>query len=343
MHTPRTNYNPELIKHLVSQNIFESDPLSLVDVGVSGDIDGYWKAFGSLRAFGFDPLVKEVDRLRSLHKDDGLSFFPYLVGYKNYDQMFSPDLRNGPASVPDTQPFARTSAARAQALTKCDYARTYFDQTGAGIYATEMIELDEFFLKSHPTNVDFIKIDTDGSDYQVLLGAKHLISERQVLGIAVESQFHGLVHDAANNFSNIDRFLRGLGFSLFDLEVYRYTRGVLPKPFVYAIPAQTTEGQVLWGDALYLRDVGQDRYEETWSISFSPGKLLKLAALFELFGLGDCAAELFKKYGERLPPTINVERCLDLLTPPLRGRQLSYRQYNEAFESDTKLFFPASK
>jgi FkbM family methyltransferase len=342
MHTPRTNYSPALIKYLVSQNIFESEPFSLVDVGVSGDIDAYWKAFGSFRAFGFDPLVKEVERLSALHKDDGQSFFSYLVGYKKYDQIFPPDLRNDRTRIPDTQPFGRTSSTRAQALAKVDYVRTYFDQTGAGIYATETIELDDFFLKAHPSNVDFIKIDTDGSDYQVLLGAQALLSERQVLGIAVESQFHGLVHDAANNFSNIDRLLRGLGFSLFDLEVYRYTRAALPKPFVYGIPAQTIDGQVLWGDALYLRDVGQERYESTWSMSFSSGKLLKLAALFELFGLGDCAAELLTNYGDRLAPAVDVERCLNLLTPPLRGRQLSYRQYNQVFESDTKAFFPAS-
>jgi len=80
MHTPRTNYNPALIKHLVSQNIFESEPFSLVDVGVSGDVDAYWKVFGSFRAFGFDPLVKEVDRLNSLHKGDGLFFFLTVWG-----------------------------------------------------------------------------------------------------------------------------------------------------------------------------------------------------------------------------------------------------------------------
>lgn len=341
MHTPRINNSPKLTMHLVAKGVFQGEPFYLADVGASGDIDAYWAVFGeSLRAFGFDPLIKEVERLNALHGNGRRRFFSYLVGCKNYDELFPPSLRNDRALVPDTQPYRRTSSVRAQTLTRLDYTRTYFDQTGAGTHTTEMVELDEFFLSTHPSDIDFIKIDTDGSDYQVLLGAQKLISERRVLGLAVECQFHGMVHEAANTFANVDRLLQRLGFSLFDIEVYRYSRAALPKPFVYRIPAQTATGQVIWADSLYLRDLGKPGYETTWSLTFEPTKVLKLACLFEIFGLEDCAAELLLKYREQLGGTIDVEGCLDMLTPSLGKRQLSYRGYNELFESQMEAFYP---
>ena len=101
-----------------------------------------------------------------------------------------------------------------------------------------MIELDQFFLRDHPSDVDFLKIDTDGGDYQVLLGARELLSAAPVLGVAIEAHFTGLVHEESNTFRNVDRILALAGFSLFDLELYRYSRAALPKPFVYRLPAR---------------------------------------------------------------------------------------------------------
>lgn len=333
METPRLNRKARLTKHLVQRGVFRDQPFCLVDVGASGGIDGYWEAFGDdLRAFGFDGLIKEVERLNAAAGNANRKYFPYLVGDKTYEP---------PQGVPDTQPFPRTSAVRAIEIANCNYATTYLDQTGSGLCAAEMIELDQFFLRDHPTDVDFIKVDTDGSDYQVLRGARELLSNKQVLGLAVECQFHGLVHDQSNTFRNIDRLLTSLGFSLFDLEVYRYSRAVLPEPFVYRIPAQTQGGQVLWGDALYLRDLGNEDYERDWSIAFAPPKIIKLACLFEIFGMGDCAAELLLKYRNDLSGLVEVDSCLDMLTPPVKGRKISFSRYRERFERNLASFYPA--
>jgi hypothetical protein len=232
----------------------------------------------------------------------------------------------------------RTSAIHAQHINNNVQARDGGQRSGG--LAKEMIELDEFFLRTHPTDVDFIKIDTDGSDYQVLLGARELLAKCPVLGVAVECQFHGPVHEAANTYTNIDCLLRKLGFTLFDIEVYRYSRAALPKPFVYRIPAQTTSGQVLWADALYLRDLGERGYEAKWSAPLSERKILKLACLMEIFGMEDCTAEVLVQYRDRLTTLVNVDACLDLITPELKGERLSYVRYLEQFEKNVDLFYP---
>jgi len=332
MNTPRVNWNPRLTRQLAGRGVFSDKPFCLVDVGASGGIDGYWESFApSLRAAGFDGLVKEIERLNQEARPN-TRYYPYLVGDRTYRR---------PRGVPNTEPFGRTSAARAAEIAKCNYATTYFDPTGSGAVTKEMIELDQFCLRDHPMDVDFIKTDTDGSDYQALLGARELLSQGQVLGLAVECQFHGFVHDDSSTFRNIDRFLTGLGFSLFDLEVYRYTRAALPKTFVYRIPAQTRAGQVLWCDALYLQDAGFAGYEAAWSRTLPPHKIVKLACVFEIFGLEDCAVELLLKYRGTLAGLVNVDERLDLLTPQENGSAVSYRRHLERFEKDPASFHPA--
>jgi len=332
MNTPRVNWNPPFTKQLVESGAFRDHPFCLVDVGASGGIDGYWEIFGDdLRAVGFDGLVNEVERLNATAGSQNRQYYPYLVGDKNYQ---------APAGVPDTQVFPRTSAIRAAEIINCNYVKTYFDKTGSGLNATELIELDQFVLRDHPMDVDFIKVDTDGSDYQVLRGAKELLSAGQVLGLAVECQFQGFVHDESNTFRNIDRLLTSAAFSLFDLEVYRYSRAALPKAFVYRIPAQTQGGQVLWGDALYLRDAGDQNYERNWSIRLAPHKILKLACMFEIFGMEDCAAELLLKYQPDLAGLVDIEAGLNTLTPQVDGSPTSYAKYRARFERDPAAFYP---
>src|SRR5262245_45538774 len=122
MYTPRINSNAPLTRRIVEMGALRATPFHLVDVGASGGIDGYWEVFGdSLRATGFDGLVKEVERLNAV-KDARERYHAYLVGKGSYE---------APKGVPDTQPFGRTTAARATEIQKCNYVATYFDQTGS--------------------------------------------------------------------------------------------------------------------------------------------------------------------------------------------------------------------
>jgi hypothetical protein len=73
----------------------------------------------------------------------------------------------------------------------------------------------------------------------------------------------------------------------------------------------------------------------------TPVKLLKLACLYELFSVPDCAAEILVTHRDRLSPLVDVDRLLDLLTPPLDGRPVSYREYLDAFEQDPARFYPS--
>ncbi len=341
MGTPRVLYQPRLTTSLVRNLIFRDRLFTVVDVGASGGIDGHWNVFRpDLAAFAFEPLMNECERLNAQETGSGVHYFDYFVGADDYDQLLPSSEREGPHAALGDTPFKRTSAAKAQRLARLTPEVMYSEGAVAPVVTSKRTSLDRFFAERPDAIVDFIKIDTDGHDYEVIVGARDVLMKRDVLGLFVECQFHGLVHPHSNIFSNIDRELRSLGFTLFDLEVYRYTRECLPGRFVYPIAGQTVMGQVLWGDALYLRDAAAPNYEVDWKIELSPDKLVKLACLFEIYGMPDCAAELFVVHRERMDQVVDVQWCLDTLAVEADPGTKDFVDTNRRFEASPASFYP---
>jgi FkbM family methyltransferase len=332
--TPRNNDSPPLTRALVARNAFEHDPLFVVDVGASGGIDSYWHEFdGQLRAVGIDPLVAEVDRLNA-RAPSGVRYEAAWVTCRD------PGAANDSAT---TQFFQRTSAVRAAEIAGLDFIQEHFNAGAPIELSDERIVLDEYLGAEDRTRVDFLKVDTDGGDLDVLRGAEETLRDGAVLGLAVEAQFHGPVGSEANLFSNVDRYLRDFGFGLFDLEVNRYSRNALPAEFALDLPAQTVTGQVSWGEAIYFRDLGDPHYESMWSFAPSGVDVLKLMCLFEIFGLPDCSAELILKYGPSVGDERLRTRLLDLLAAEQVGEGTTYAALQRRFADDARRrFAPAS-
>jgi hypothetical protein len=169
-----------------------------------------------------------------------------------------------------------------------------------------------------------------------------VVRRANVLGFMIECYFTGSDDPTENSFHNVDAFMRQNGFLLYALSANRYSRAALPAPFLYTALYQTVSGQPAWGDMIYLRDAASIDYEAVWGQALSVTKLLKLASLFELFQLSDCAAELIVVHRDRIRELIDPEVLLNLLTPRLRGVERSYRDYLRLFESDVEKFFPGS-
>ncbi len=241
---PRIKYNPPFTQYVMKQGILRKHPFGLIDVWASGGIEQHWQIFGSsLVAFGFEPLIAETERLNATKWSEKIVYVcskvtsPHSSIHKHGQNVYiDEDLKSN-------FPESRSSARRI--MSYLNYVKSKFDPSGTGTMTEDEITIDQFFLDKPHVDVDFIKIDTDGHDYFALCGAEDTLSRSSVLGVCIETQFHGLVDNHANVFNDIDRFLRARGFSLFDIEVYRFSLAALPKPFVYNLPAKTHGGQVL--------------------------------------------------------------------------------------------------
>ncbi len=324
------------------------DKFTLVDVGCSGGIDAIWRMFGTrLAAFGFDPNICECDRLNAAEMLPGVKYIPAFVGLPSDDPVVQ---RRGGRPYVQRNPWNRLSVARTVALREMRNpsrsveeltAENQWNRVSLADPATPII-LSDFFSINSISDIDMIKIDVDGPDFDILQSLSDNLQSCNVLALGLEVNFVGSADDTDHTFCNTDRFMRAHGFDLFYLTARPYSRAALPAPYQLSIPAQTQYGQPLQGDALYARDVCQPGVVE-FSRELRPAKLAKLATIFASMGLFDCAAEVFLTYRDRLRALLDIDTALDLLCSEAQNRRqplLSYRDYIAAFERDDPMFYP---
>jgi hypothetical protein len=335
-------YNPKFVPYVMRSDALHDDPFVLLDVGCGMGLDPLWRFFEPhLVAHGFDPQIDEVERLNRVEKNPAVHYHASLVGLPQDDSFHQRRrLTGGEASYYEP---ARRSSGFAAVERETQRGRDSLVELNSWhehALATEKASISNFVRGEELKTVDFVKIDTDGGDFEVVLSAADVIDEAEILGFMVETPYNSAPDEQANAFHTIDLYLKNRGFLLYTMSVNRYSRSVLPARFVYRMMAQTISGQVIWGDLTYLRDGGSPNYIDVWKRELTPTKLLKLACLYELFQLPDCAIELLLLHEEGLKDSIDVRHALDLLTPPLDGQEVSYDEYVAAFEQDPYSFYP---
>jgi hypothetical protein len=338
------NQYRRLTEFIVGQKFLASEPFSLIDVGCSGGISGFWRVFEpSLKALGVDPLVREVDRLGQQETNLDIKYTASLVG-------LPPDhpqpMQRGDAPPTRGNPWSRLSAHTASEIMRAGTPQSEAlavlnNWNESEDKAVSTVGIDELVADNSIANVDFIKIDIDGFDLDALISAERSIREFPVLGLAVEVNFYGSNSASDHTFHNTDRLLRSWGFDLFDLSVRRYSVAALPQPFQWDIPAQTVRGRPYQGDAVYLRDPCALSCGKSAEPSLSNNKILKLVCLFELFGLPDHAAELLVLYRQSIAQHFPVERLLNILAGEIDPLGESYEEYVNRFRRDPSSLFPS--
>lgn len=125
-------------------------------------------------------------------------------------------------------------------------------------------DLDSFML-----DADFIKLDTQGSELEVLVGAANTLNE--TLGLEIEVSFIE-IYKGQPLFGDVCRYLADAGFELFDfITEYRYGRQELNR-----------KGQLSFADALFLKT------PETVS-GMSKDKIDKYITIVNAYGKNDLA------------------------------------------------------
>lgn len=323
------------------------EPFTLVDVGCSGGIGPVWRVFGnSLRAFGFDPNLSEIARLNEQESLPGVTYVPAFVGLPQ-DDPGRERLRSGDYWA--RSPWNRLSVVRTLEIKAAAIAKANADEktrmnqwSQVPLADTEKpVVIQEFMRERGIDDIDFVKIDVDGADFLILRSLEAMLRETRVLGVGIEVNFFGSDHPEIHTFHNVDRFMKRNGFELFALSSRPYATAALPSPFQFAFPGESIGGRPLQGDAIYLRDAAAAEHAE-WARSAGPQKLMKLAALFSLVDLPDCAADVLLAYRSLLAPALDIAAGLDMLTAqaiPPGQPVLGYDDYMAAFEADSPRFY----
>jgi len=237
-------------------------PLVYVDCGARGVANLFQRVFRTAEYIGFEPDEEECARLVAKRKKRR-RYYPLALGGQRGRRRLH--VTRSPACSSLLAP----NLALLERFRQCGALFQVVGQRDV-----ETVTLDEHLVVEEIEQVDVLKLDTQGSELEILEGADETV-RRSVLAVQVEVEFAPM-YQGQPLFSAIDDHLRARGFQLFDLATYRGRRAAFELE-------QPTRGQLLWGQAVYLREV------ETVG---TPTRRLRLAALARFYGFPDYALEV---------------------------------------------------
>jgi hypothetical protein len=327
-----------------------SERFTFVDVGCSGGIDPAWRVFGDrLRAIAFDASVDECERLTAAEDHPDIKYVAGFVGLQP-DHPFATLVAGKPRYVRNV--FSRTSAGRIGVLQQERLKSASLEEkllhNAWGM--TKLADPDKIVVVPAVlkelgwSDVDLMKIDIDGPDFEVLHSFDGKFDDLGLLSARLEVNLNGGSDAWEHTFHNTDRFMRARGFELLALDVRNYAMSALPSPFAITSPAQSVTGRPFQAEAFYARDPAGPDWRDIGA-AMRPEKMAKLAAIFSVWSQPDAAAELLLIFREKLAGVLDVDLGLELLAGQAQAQSgataaIPYHDYIAAFEAGAPKFYP---
>jgi FkbM family methyltransferase len=285
-------YNPQYVITQQTLNTFlKGEKIRVIDCGAAGGSLQEWTPLDSyVVRYGFDADETECARLNAEAKATSLQsfYYPLCLAEKNEpNRTFY--LTNHPQSNSLYRPNEKLIARWRQWLARP--VRT-LDFVGLKqVIEVNTTNLDTWAQKENITDVDFIKLDVQGAELEILRGGGDLL--KTALGLLVEVWFTP-VYEGLPLFAEIDNFVRRQGFTFFSFHVYAATQfaGRMASPVIFknvtTFREQRAAGQLVTADALYLRDFIDGVEPQEVNVT----KILKLACLAEMCAQVEYSFEL---------------------------------------------------
>jgi FkbM family methyltransferase len=231
--------------------------------------------------YGFDPDPVECERLRTLYKDPNIHLVPL-----------------GLTDVPGERTLYMTREMACSSLYRPDPSLTsslpeLACASEVGRSKIPVTTLDNWSVSAGIFSVDFLKLDTQGAELDILHGGERLLAS--VSALEVEVDFNPIyLHQPL--FGDVDRFLRDRGFVPWKLSTLaHYSRAEVSgepeeKNTTYydtqVVTHPVLSGQLYWGHAYYVRKEIASGTPRDWQQS------LRGPLLMEVLGFNALAKQL---------------------------------------------------
>jgi FkbM family methyltransferase len=259
---------------------FREQPLGLIDVGSLGGVHPFVEPAASLvQALCFEPDEEGFHALQRQYA----SAAPYAAVKVLQDALGGTAAKERKLYVSKVP--TNTSLLEPNPRFIERYAAERFKLDKVISVATRPLDDIAFSgeLAGRPFG-ELIKLDTQGSEHEILEGARRVLRERCVF-VACEVEFFQ-VYRGQKTLTDVDLLLRGEGFSLYGLYPhYRSTKALDPA-------RERTEERLMWADALFFKDPFDDLNAGK---SFAPRAVDALIVAAWLTGFYDFAVELTRK------------------------------------------------
>ena len=221
----------------------KDDPIVLIDLGARGGLDeDLLPLASSVRSIGFEPDADEAKRLDSAAKGPWLEqrVLPYAIGGVR-----------GPATLhvprePEGASLRRHNEAMIELFGHEGLHRTLRE------FPTEVLTLDDLDSEAGINCVDYLKIDIEGAELDVLTGGANLAATAKVMKIECAFIEQRLGQPLA---SDVIAHLASNGFDLIDIRaLQRWRRRPLPShPHTVKFAFPYSHGRVAQADLIFAR------------------------------------------------------------------------------------------
>lgn len=207
-------------------------PFTYIDVGAMGGVPLKWNCMlDAMKIIAFEPDPREFNKL----KGNNIKYLNYALHDKSEDLKFYITKSRGKSSV---------LKPNAGVLSQYEDEERFQVIREEVIPSTRVRNLDSVIEENYIQDVDFIKLDTQGSELFILQGGQKLIP--MIFGTQIEVEFIEM-YKRQPLFRNIDEFMDNEGFSLIDLRRAYWKRKVY---YNYR-----GKGELIFGDALYFKKI----------------------------------------------------------------------------------------
>src|SRR5262249_27254557 len=301
------NNNAAFSKWVVNRGLL-TEPFVLIDVGVQGGEHIRWRPLDDcLIVYGFDPIEEAVQKLAEANKGRfNRHYHCMALGNADGEQRFYFNPVNPTASSMYQQATGRFGVETAEQHRMVPIRR-----------------LDSLLAEGVIPIADYIKIDVEGFEKKVLLGARELL-DAGVLGLQTETNFGVSPTYPKSHFGTLAEIALESHLVVFDLAFTRAPRAgfqqALTSKGLQPISEQDAVGRPATVDVLFARDlIDEVDHQENYQAPCRPvsvNQLIKSIIICELHALNDVALDTVERFAERLGAHLDVDRAMRLLADP---------------------------
>lgn len=259
---------------------------TVIDVGARYGIHPSWNDFaGDMKYIAFEPDPEEAESLRKSNSGKISEVIEGAVYNKEGEFDFNLLVHRGMSS-----------------FLKPDLESEAFSDLKPGLGNIEKIikiktKTFDYYTDLHQWNVDFIKVDTEGTEHEVIESAERTIKQG-VLGIRSSVNFNPAFHNQIL-FSATHDYLVKEGFMLLNIDYFGmgYPKlGLFKKPDP-SLPDNQRYGVLVACDAVWIRKPTQlDKLKRCSDQSGLESSVLKLAYFCYLNNAPDVAVDILYKF-----------------------------------------------
>lgn len=208
----------------------KDNPITLVDVGAAGGLHKRWDPYRKvLKSILFEPDKEEYNKLIANKSENTLVINSAVAEeYKVVDFNICRWQEVSSIYTPN-----RPILDRYEDSNRFDIDRTI---------SLEANSINRLLQEQNIGEIDFIKIDTQGSELDILKGTSNYF--QSLIGLEVEVEFIEL-YDGQPLFSEVNNFIESKDFSLIDLRKCYWKRK--------GNSNSNRKGQLIYADALYFK------------------------------------------------------------------------------------------